>query len=485
MDQCCFCRRSIVFLIAMAIKMKFDDAVIKSAIECCIAIGKGDFESRIGARSSGELGDLLFSINDLIDRIDAFMREASASMEYASRHQFFRRIIETGMVGVFLNASKTINSASQAMQDEANAEKVIEAELAGLVEKAAGGDFTHRIDLTGKNGFNLNVSGGLNKLVETVDSGLSDLGRVLKSLSQSDLTQRMEGDYQGAFGELKNDMNAMIDCLGDIVRQIRDTSANVQSETAEVSAAMRDLAERTESQAANLEETAAATEEMMTAVKHNADSASQANELASGAQSAASSGRDVVAGAIETMSKVSEFSNKISSIAGVIEDIAFQTSLLALNAGVEAARAGESGRGFAVVASEVRALSQRSSDASNEVKTLIKESVSEIRNGVERVNMAGTKLDDIVTSVRSLADLVAQISSAGREQSAGLTQVNSAVAQMDEMTQQNAALVEEVSAASDTLKTQIESLVDQVMVFRLLDQVTTRLENRPMQRCAN
>lgn len=448
---------------------RHESDVVRQAIQCCVSAGLGDFEKRINARTRGDLGDLIFAINDLIDRIDAFMREAAASMEYASRHMFFRRIIETGMVGVFLEASRTINVASQVMHDEAESEKVIESELGDLVQHAADGDFTHRIVLTGKDGFHLKVSRALNQLMETVDNGLTELEQVLGALASSDLTQRMKGEYQGAFLKIKEGANATVDYLDEIVRQIRDTSASVETATTEVSSAMKDLAERTESQAGNLQETATATEEITATVNHNADNAVQANDFATAALSAAEAGGAVVSDAIATMAKVSEFSNKIATIAGVIDDIAFQTSLLALNAGVEAARAGEAGRGFAVVAAEVRALSQRSSTASNEVKALIDASVSEVKNGVERVNLTGAKLEAIVSTVKSVADLVAQISTAGREQSEGLAQVNSAVAQMDQMTQQNAALVEEVSAASESLNEQISNLVQQVTVFRLSD----------------
>lgn len=374
------------------------------------------------------------------------------------------------MRGVFLDASRTINNASQAMEDEAAAEKVIEGELGGLVQSAAGGDFTRRIDIVGKTGFHLNVGVALNELVGTVDRGLTELGRVLQALASSDLTQRIDGDFEGAFLQLKTDTNRMVDSLNDIVAQIRDTATNVQSATSEISVAMKDLAQRTEAQAGNLQETAAATDEITATVKHTADNVDQANELASSAKIAATAGGEVVAGAIYTMSRIAEFSQKIAAIAGLIDDIAFQTSLLALNAGVEAARAGEAGRGFAVVASEVRALSQRSSAASNEVKTLIKSSVEEVENGVERVNLAGAKLSEIVTANTRVAEIVGQITTAGREQSAGLDEVSSAVSQMDQITQQNAALVEEVSAASESLKEQIASLVGQVEIFRLSHQ---------------
>ena len=441
--------------------------IIRQAIACCQATGRGDFEKRIDVRAGDELGDLLFATNDLIDRVDAFVREAAASMEFASRRKFFRRIIETGMVGSFLDASRTINSTTQAMQDEAEAAKKIEGELGGLVALAAGGDFTQRIDTDGKQGFHLNVSMSLNELVETVDRGLAELGRVLQALAESDLTQRIEGDFRGAFLQLKTDTNRMVEYLSQIVSQIRDIASSVQTATSEISVAMDDLSKRSESQAASLEQTAAATQEITETVKNNADNAGQANELAASARTAAKSGSDVVTDAIATMAKISEFSDKITTIAGVIDDIAFQTSLLALNAGVEAARAGDSGRGFAVVASEVRALSQRSSAASNEVKSLIGSSVQAVQRGVERVNRAGTKLGEITAAVDHVAGIVSQISTAGREQSAGLGEVNMAVSHMDEMTQQNAALLEQVSAASESLKDQISSLVQQVQIFRL------------------
>ena len=341
----------------------------------------------------------------------------------------------------------------------------IEEEISGIVAGAVRGDFSSRVDLTGKTGFFLTVSEGINKLAANVSAVAEDLAVVLQSLSHGDLTCRIEKDYEGVFQRLKSDFNSTAEKLSDIVSRISQSTAAISEAAREVSAGSLDLSERTEQQASSLEETAASMEELAATVRSNADNAKQVNEVASTARTAADRGSKVAGDAVDAMRRIDASSQKISDIIGVIDEIAFQTNLLALNAAVEAARAGDAGRGFAVVAQEVRTLAQRSAQASKEIKALIIDSNTQVRDGVELVGAAGGALTDIVAGVSRVADLVAEIARATAEQANGLDEINGAVAQMDEMTQKNAALVEESSAAARSMEGQAHDLGSLISFF--------------------
>ncbi len=309
--------------------------------------------------------------------------------------------------------------------------------------------------------------------------GLSRVSALLSSLSQGDLTARMEGDLQGVFADIRDDANATADQLAGIVRRIKDSSLAINSAATEIATGNGDLSRRTEQQAAALEETAASMEELTATVKQNADNADQANRLVLDAAGVAARGGDVVGRVVATMADIDTSSKKIADIIAVIDGIAFQTNILALNAAVEAARAGEQGRRFAVVASEVRTLAQRSAGAAKEIKHLIEDSVTRIGNGAALAAEAGNTMQQVVGSVQRVTDIMGEITSASREQAAGITQVNQTVTQMDETTQQNAALVEEATAAARAMEDQATQLVDAVAVFRLEqeDRLSTLLAN--------
>jgi methyl-accepting chemotaxis protein len=264
-------------------------------------------------------------------------------------------------------------------------------------------------------------------------------------------------------------MKAMRDSLARIVGQVRQSSDSIATGSSQIAIGNADLSQRTEEQASNLQQTAASMEELTSTVKNNADTARAATQLASSASAAAAQGGVVVGQVVTTMEGITASSKKISDIIGVIDGIAFQTNILALNAAVEAARAGEQGRGFAVVASEVRSLAQRSADAAKEIKGLIIDSVDKVNAGSEQVAEAGRTMGDIVAQVKRVNDLIGEISSATQEQTQGISQVGDAVNQLDQVTQQNSALVEESAAAADSLKDQAAKLVDAVSVFRLGD----------------
>ncbi len=347
--------------------------------------------------------------------------------------------------------------------DEVSAEQEIDR----IVEAAASGDLSRRIDLTGKEGFFHNLGQGLNRLLTIADSVVSDTIRVFDALAHGNLTRKIDDDYQGAFDKLKQDANATVDRLTDIITRIREAASTVSTGASEIAQGNADLSKRTESQASSLEETASSMEEMTSAVKQTSENSVHANELASSAKQKAQVGGEVVSKAVVAMDEINTASKKIADIISVIDEIAFQTNLLALNAAVEAARAGEQGRGFAVVAGEVRNLAQRSAGAAREIKDLIRDSVDKVDAGTALVNESGKTLSEIIHAVDRVSVMIHEISTAAKEQSSGIEQVNSAVAQMDEMTQQNAALVEEASAAGEAMAEQAQSMLHMMEFFSI------------------
>lgn len=347
------------------------------------------------------------------------------------------------------------------------AEVAVEKEVANIVDASVSGDFTQRINMQGKDGFFKQLGAGINQLMETSDTGLQEVVRMLGSLARGDLTDRITNEYSGTFGQLKDDSNATSDQLKETIGQIKDATDTINTAAKEIAAGNSDLSQRTEEQASSLEETASSMEELTSTVKQNAENAKQANLLAIGASDVAGKGGAVVNQVVTTMDSINESSRKIVDIISVIDGIAFQTNILALNAAVEAARAGEQGRGFAVVAAEVRNLAQRSAGAAKEIKTLIGDSVEKVEGGSKLVAQAGQTMDEIVSSIRRVTDIMSEITAASVEQSSGIEQVNLAITQMDEVTQQNAALVEEAAAAAESLEEQAQNLSVSVATFKM------------------
>ncbi|MCB1875743.1 MAG: HAMP domain-containing protein [Chromatiales bacterium] len=347
------------------------------------------------------------------------------------------------------------------------AEVAVEKEVDAIIQSASNGDLDHRIDLDGKEGFFAALGSGVNRMLDVISDAFHDIARVMGALSHGDLTQKIDKDYRGTYAKVQTDVNATIDRLREIVGGIRESTDAIGTAASEIVQGNHNLSDRTEQQASSLEETASSMEQLTGTVRNNAGNAQQANQLAADARGLAEKGGKVVSDAVSAMQAINASSTKIADIIGVIDEIAFQTNLLALNASVEAARAGEQGRGFAVVATEVRNLAQRSATAAKEIKELIQDSVGKVQTGADLVNDSGTTLNEIVSSVKKVGDIVSEIAAASAEQSAGIEQVNKAVTQMDEMTQQNAALAEETSAASVSMSEQAADMVHQIAFFKL------------------
>jgi len=304
-------------------------------------------------------------------------------------------------------------------------------------------------------------------LVRSIRQPLQESIEVAQAIAEGDLTRRISTQRSDEFGSLMRALQHMNESLGKVVGDVRSSTDSISTASAEIATGNTDLSSRTEQTASNLQQAASSMEQLTGTVKQSADSARQANQLASSAAEVAQRGGSVVAQVVSTMDEINASSKKISDIIGVIDGIAFQTNILALNAAVEAARAGEQGRGFAVVASEVRSLAGRSAEAAREIKGLIGASVDKVEAGSRLVADAGATMSEIVGSVQRVSDIIGEITAAASEQSDGIGQINTSVIHLDQMTQQNAALVEESAAAAESLKDQAKRLAQVVSVFKL------------------
>ncbi|MDH5570272.1 MAG: methyl-accepting chemotaxis protein [Gammaproteobacteria bacterium] len=390
---------------------------------------------------------------------------ASLKTSYSTRLMIGPRTFDLAANPVVNDAGERLGTAVEWV--DRTSEVAVEKEVDNIVQAAREGDLEQRISLEGKDGFFKQLAEGINQLIGVVGEAFEDISGVMESMAGGDLTNTITKDYSGTYGVVKENINATINKLSELMGKIRESSEFIRNSSEEISAGNNNLSQRAEQQASTLEETASSMEELTSTVKNNADNAVQANQLAVGTRDLAEKGGNVVKQAVQAMEEITASSNKISEIIGVIDEIAFQTNLLALNASVEAARAGEQGRGFAVVATEVRNLAQRSATAAKEIKDLISDSGEKVEAGGKLVNESGVTLNEIVDSVKKVGDIISEIAAASQEQSAGIEQVNKAVTQMDEITQQNAALAEEASASSESSLHKATEMNSLVAFFRV------------------
>ena len=482
-------------------------APLGQAISAANHIASGDLSVTIDVTSQDETGQLLQTMKDMQKKLSGVIeKDVQSIVDAAKEGDLSERIKLAGKDGFYKKLSNSINElvevneqvvndtvrifsamaegdlsqrinadykgAFNSLKQDANRTvdkitNVIEGDIQGLIDSTGIGDLSQRIDLNDKEGFYKSLSGGINKLVDISEKVLNDSTRVMAAMAKGDLTETINDDYQGIFGQLKNDTNNTIVKLKDVISEIRDASNQVATGAVEIADGNTDLSQRTEEQAASLEETASSMEEITSAVQQSEENARNSASLAVEAKEIAEGGGNIVSQAVEAMEMINRSSKEIADIIGVIDEIAFQTNLLALNAAVEAARAGEQGRGFAVVASEVRNLAQRSADAAKEIKGLISDSEGKVSEGTILVNKAGETLVSIVQAVDDVSQSVADISRAASEQNIGIQLVNNAVSQMDEVTQQNAALVEEATAASVSMREQANNTLSLVNFFKM------------------
>jgi methyl-accepting chemotaxis protein len=360
-------------------------------------------------------------------------------------------------------------ASEQRRLDRAQMMQNLQRAFGAVVDAAGSGDFSKRVDANFPDAELNQLARSVNNLVETVDRGLNETGEVLSALAQTDLTKRMQGDYQGAFGRLRDDTNSVGETLVEIVLRLRQASRTLKTATGEMVAGSNELGQRTTQQAATIEETSAAMEQLASTVLDNANRAEAASFKARAVSQTATEGGLVMDKATEAMERITQSSGKISNIIGLIDDIAFQTNLLALNASVEAARAGDAGRGFAVVAVEVRRLAQSAAQASAEVKGLIQQSGSEVQSGSKLVAEAANKLVAMLDAAHQNSTLIEGIAAASKKQAVAIEAVSKAVRTLDESTQHNAVLVKETNAAIGQTEAQATELDRIVDVFTVED----------------
>lgn len=424
------------------------------------ALSKGDLTQTTRKNYPGTFGAVIDAMNGTVTALNSIVNEIHTIVEAAANQgDFSKRMDLNGKQGFGRVIGESLNQLTDTIETGLK-------DVTRVATALALGDFSQKItrDYHGTMG---ETKDGINALSETTSTSLIDITRVANAIGDGDLTQSISSDYPGAFGQTSDGVNTTVDTLRKLVNEIKVATESISSDARQIAEGNADLSRRTEDQSSSLERTAASMDELSATVKQNADNAKQANQLASAASSVAIKGGVVVSDVVATMSAINSSAKKIEDIISVINGIAFQTNILALNAAVEAARAGEQGRGFAVVAGEVRNLAQRSASAAKEIKQLITDSVSKTAEGTKQVEHAGMTMQEIVSSVQQVADIMGEITVASQEQSIGIAQVNDAISEMDDVTQQNTALVEQAAAAAESMLEQTDELSNAVSVFKL------------------
>jgi methyl-accepting chemotaxis protein len=424
------------------------------------SIAKGHVPSKITDTYHGDFNTIKNNLNTCIDAINAMVADTSMLAQSAVDGKLSTRADADKHQGDFRKIVEGVNATLDSVITPLNM-------AAEYVEHISQGNIPAKITDHYNGDFNV-IKNNLNTCIEAVNRLVSDANMLAAAAAEGHITTRADASqHQGDFRKVVEGVNATLETIVAPIATVKEAVETITTAANEISSGNSDLSSRTEQQASSLEETAASMEELAGTVKQNAENAKQANQLAISASSVAVRGGQVVSEVVTTMSAINESARKIEDIISVIDGIAFQTNILALNAAVEAARAGEQGRGFAVVAGEVRNLAQRSASAAKEIKELITDSVNKTAEGTKLVENAGNTMEEVVTSVQRVADIISEISAASLEQTTGIDQVNQAVTSMDETTQQNAALVEEAAAAAESLVEQANQLSDVVSQFKL------------------
>lgn len=417
----------------------------------------GDFTGRIESNLQGDFLELKNSINESAKQLELTFTELNR-VNHALANGDFDQHIDLELNGQFKETADSTNATIESLH-------VFVSETNGVMQQISNGNLSHRVnvDLPGELH---TLKGYINNTAETVEKAITEIKTVAQAQANGDLSKTIKGSYNGDFNDLKTSINSSAIELNRIVEQIKQSAYTVQHAVSEVETASMDLSSRTQEQAASIEETAAALEEITATVSQHTDSTQHADDLIHETKEQSNSGIKVVEQAQHSMSKITESSEEIAEIISLIDSIAFQTNLLALNAAVEAARAGEHGRGFAVVASEVRSLAQKSAEAASSIKDIIETSVSQVKQGETQVKESGEMLMQINSSIVSITDMVEQVSNSSRQEKTGIDQINIAVAQIDQITQQNAALSEEASAAATQMLQETEKMMDTLSFFK-------------------
>lgn len=403
--------------------------VLGKIASVCKAVARGNFEARIThITETGDLADVQWRVNDVIDRCDAFVREATASLDAVCRGLYYRRILEGGLQGAFRVAAQTINNSVE-----------FQGRAVEQARQEAAAKHAHLLAL---------------------------LAEALKNLAEGNLTFRLQ-EFPEAYGQVKDDFNTAMDRLEAALQRVHCATSTMATGTNEIANASRDLARRAEQQAASLEQTSAAMQELSDTISGAAKATIQTKDVIMAARGDTALGTDVVRKTVATMEKIRASSKQINGIIGVIDEIAFQTNLLALNAGVEAARAGDAGRGFAVVATEVRALASRSAVAAKEIKELISRSSDEVEAGAELTAATREALDRIMDHFSDIERGIVDIATRALDRATTMKEVNVALHQIDQITQQNAAMAEQATAACSTLAQEGDQLASNVARFRV------------------